>query len=375
MQRERRVEIQWLRALAACEVVVCHSFLLTKHISTNAALPAWYQPFSAMGVELFFIVSGYVICMRIGTSESGWSFLRSRILRLYPMYWLFTSLAVLAYALNSAWRLNNFTPDLVTLAKSYLILPQMGFPILGVGWTLEHEMIFYSSVAAMLLTLGGGTRARLGLAWLMAAFGATGIVFAGVPSPVIAGAPGAGSSAIVSHVFSPFMFAFGLGWLIRSLEGLRPVERALSALPFAAFALAAFWLAPEWGLHPIYRIGVAAMLFIGFIACRGLFADNALNRLVWKLGDASFSIYLSHWFVLSAGGKLLGHFDVPASLVLPARIIGIVLSIAVGVAVFLLVEKPLDRRLRRMSSGEPAGKPLPPDAVAGGPALSALPPA
>lgn len=358
MQKERRAEIQWLRALAACEVVICHSFLLTKHITTNAALPAWYQPFSAIGVELFFIVSGYVICMRVGAAEKAWPFLRSRILRLYPMYWIFTSLAVVAYLLNSAWRLNNFTPDLATLAKSYLILPQMKFPILGVGWTLEHEMIFYGSVAAMLLTVGGSTPARLALAWLLAAFGAAGIVFGGVPSPKIAGVPGAGAYAALSHLFSPFMFAFGFGWMMRALEEMRPFERMLNALPFAAFALAAFWLAPDWGLQPIYRIGVAAILFSGFIACRRLFSDNALNRLVWKLGDASFSVYLSHWFILSAAGKLLGHLDVPASLELPVRIIGIAFSIAVGVAIFIMVEKPLDRWLRRRDVRLPAGKPV-----------------
>lgn len=357
MHRERRAEIQWLRALAACEVVVCHSFLLMKHISPDAGLPAWYRPFSAIGVELFFIVSGYVICMRVGASEKGWSFLRSRILRLYPMYWVFTSLAVLAFVLNPAWRLNNFDADVATLARSYLILPQMGFPILGVGWTLEHEMVFYTAVAAMLLTLGASTPARLTLAWLLAALGAAGIVLGGIPSPKIAGAPGAGSYAVLNHVFSPFMFAFGFGWLMRVLEGMKPIERALNAFPFAAFALAALWLAPDWGMQPIYRISIAALLFAGFIACRRIFTDNALNRLVWLLGDASFSIYLSHWFVLSAGGKLLGYLQMSPSLELPIRVVGVSLSIAVGVAVFILVEKPLDRRLRRKQAALPTGKP------------------
>jgi peptidoglycan/LPS O-acetylase OafA/YrhL len=154
------------------------------------------------------------------------------------------------------------------------------------------------------------------------------------------------------------MFAFGFGWMMRALEEMKPFERMLNALPFAAFALAAFWLASDWGLQPIYRIGAAAILFSGFIACRGLFSDNALNRLVWKLGDASFSVYLSHWFILSAAGKLIGHLDVPASLELPVRIIGVAFSIAVGVAIFIMVEKPLDRWLRRREPRLSAGKPV-----------------
>ncbi|TCR62598.1 acyltransferase [Bosea sp. BK604] len=368
MQKERRAEIQWLRALAACEVVLCHSFLLMKHISSDTSLPEWYRPFSAIGVELFFVVSGYVICMRVSESEKAWPFLRSRILRLYPMYWVFTSLAVLAFVLNPAWRLHNFDPDLVSLARSYLIWPQMGFPILGVGWTLEHEMIFYVAVAAMLLTLGASTPARLTLAWMLAALGAAGIVLGGIPNPKIAGAPGAGSYAVLNHLFSPFMFAFGFGWLMRVLESMKPVERSLNAFPFAAFALAALWFAPDWGIQPFYRISIAALIFTAFIACRRLFTDNALNRLVWLLGDASFSIYLSHWFVLSAGGKLLGHLHVSPSYEVPIRVIGIVLSIAIGVAVFILVEKPLDRRLRRRTAPAlPASKP-----ATGKPAVSAF---
>ncbi len=346
-QVERRTEIQWLRALAACEVVVCHSNLLTKHVSTQIITPTWYQPLSAIGVELFFIVSGYVICMRVRPSDKGGAFLASRILRLYPMYWIFTSLAVAAFLLNPAWHLNNFDPDLVSMAKSYLILPQMGFPILGVGWTLEHEMIFYAFVAVMLLTIGGGHPAKLCLAWLLAGFGAIGLIMGAPPSPMIAGAPGAGSSPLLSHIFSPFMFAFGFGWLVRTLEGMTPSRMALNALPFAVLAAMPLWFAPEWGLMPGYRIGAAALVFMGFISCRGIFADNALNRLVWTLGDASFSIYLSHWFVLSACGKLLGRLGMPAPLELPVRIIGICFSVAVGIAIFNAIEKPIDRRLRR----------------------------
>lgn len=360
MQKERRVEIQWLRAIAACEVVACHSGLLTKHFTSTVQMPAWYAPLSAIGVELFFIVSGYVICMRVGASDGARPFLVSRILRLYPMYWIFTSVAVLAYLLNATWHLNNFTFALVPMAKSYLILPQTGFPILGVGWTLEHEMVFYFFVAVMLLTLGGGSRAKLFLAWLLAGLGAVGVVIGAPPYPLIAGAPGAESNALLSHVFSPFMFAFGLGWLVRVLEDRRTSSQPwLDALPFLLLAAGALWLAPEGGQVPLQRISVAAIVFAGFLACRGRFTDTPLNRLIWQLGDASFSIYLSHWFVLSAGGKLMGRLGPPYWLDLPVRIVGIGVSIAFGLAIFLLIEKPLDRKLRRRPSTLPVGNAVP----------------
>ena len=153
MGSERRTEIQWLRGLAATEVVICHSDLVTKHFTSfRLAETSWYQPLLGIGVEVFFMVSGYVICMRAATHPSGGAFLFSRIRRLYPMYWIFTSLVVLAFLINPAWRLNNFDASPLSLLQSYLILPQWRFPILGVGWTLEHEMIFYAFVALMIVT-------------------------------------------------------------------------------------------------------------------------------------------------------------------------------------------------------------------------------
>ena len=83
---EKRYELQWLRALAASEVVVCHSDLLTKHFSDfRIGSLTWYYPLSGMGVELFFVLSGYIICMRAPSIDNGPRFLLSRILGLYPM--------------------------------------------------------------------------------------------------------------------------------------------------------------------------------------------------------------------------------------------------------------------------------------------------
>ena len=63
-------------------------------------------------------------------------------------------------------------------------------------------------------------------------------------------------------------------------------------------------------------------------------------------GDASFSIYLSHWFVLSAVGKLLGALQPPAYSAEVVRVLGVAVSVAVGVWIFKVLERPLDLWLR-----------------------------
>ncbi len=345
MQASKRLELQWLRAFAASEVVLCHSDLLTKHFSSLAVARSWYQPFSALGVELFFIVSGYVIGMRVGARDTGGAFFAARVMRLVPMYWLFTSIAVVVFLVNPVWHLHGFSLDPISMAKSYLILPQQGFPILGVGWTLEHELLFYLGVALMLATVGSGSAARLGLGWLMTALGAAALALGSPAGPVL----GAGnlSAAFLTHIVSPFMLAFAIGWLARELEGRKPRDIALQLLPLVLLLLWAAWMAPPGKLMPAWRIGGAGLVFAGFILFRhALQGDNRFGRTVVLLGEASFSIYLSHWFVLSAAGKLLGQVGLPESFDIPVRIVGVAMSLAIGAAIYLTLEKPVDRWLR-----------------------------
>ena len=59
-----------------------------------------------------------------------------------------------------AWQPGGSVGSARSFLRSYLVLPDWGFPILGVGWTLEYEMIFYLIVALALT--GQETQARDG---------------------------------------------------------------------------------------------------------------------------------------------------------------------------------------------------------------------
>jgi peptidoglycan/LPS O-acetylase OafA/YrhL len=275
--------------------------------------------------------------MRAASHKTGGAFLLSRIRRLYPMYWIFATLVLLTYAVNSDWRLNQFDPSPLSVLKSYLILPQWGFPILGVGWTLEHEMIFYVFVAIMMLFWSMGGPARNAVAWLLATMGFLGCLHGPEPQP----------SLWAFHILSPYMLAFGFGWLMRCVEEMSPAARLGNIALFLSIGAAGYLVGTGYGAWLLPRLAIAAAVFTLFIVCRRLFeADNMLNRVGWKFGDASYSIYLSHWFVLSALGKMLGALQPPEAAAGLMRVLGITLSIAVGFGVWAYLEKPLDRWLR-----------------------------
>ncbi len=335
---EKRVEIQWLRGLAALEVAIVHSDLLTKHISTQSVLTGWYQHIGGIGVEVFFIVSGFIMCMRVPFSTGWRDFMMNRIRRIFPLYWILTSVAVLIFIMQPSWVLVGRTFSLEWLLSSYLILPQHREPPLGPGWTLEHEMVFYALVALGLAVLSAHIYGRLAFGVFVGALGVLGCAFG----------PGLDQPAWMSHLVSPYMLAFSFGWLVRCCEEMdsRRVWPALLGF-FAAVALLGLALGADWSDRLVLRFLLAGAIFLSFIAARHLATlKTVFGRFMLLLGEASFSLYLIHWFVLSALGKFLGmvlpDVDQPA----PLRILGVAVACYAGILCFRYVEQPIDRFLR-----------------------------
>jgi peptidoglycan/LPS O-acetylase OafA/YrhL len=258
------------------------------------------------------------------------------------MYWFFTTIAVVVGVVVPAWRLGGSEENITKLVMSYLVLPMWGFPILGVGWTLEYEMIFYSLVTLVMAL--GMTQGRhlVKFAFVLACLACIGC-FIGSRTD---------GSSLRYHIFSPYMFAFGVGWLFRSVEPAPRLVKIGSLAMFATIAAVAFWVGSHWGDRLIARIMFASLVFLLFILARRLFQhNNALNRALWLVGDASFCIYLSHWFVLSASGKILGALGAPAEIGWIARVLGLLVCLAVGIGFFRYLEQPLNRRLRGRTVG------------------------
>jgi len=338
-------EIQWLRAIAAIEVVLWHSDLITKHFSGHLLHEAdWYRPFGGIGVDLFFIVSGYVICIRASSYRTAAAFMWARVTRIFPMYWIFTSLVILAVAINPAWRLHGHEITAWSILQSYLILPQRDYPILGVGWTLEHEMVFYALVAVLMALVGGLPQ------WSRVAF-----PFALAGMAIVGALIGAGPSGAVwdFHLLSPYLFAFAFGWLMCCVEKGDNAQRAWAFGVFITLAFMAFLLTDELGKGILTRIAIVSVVFVVFRLLSAVFAtDNPVNRWASVLGDASFSLYLCHWFILSSLGKVFGALDLPESLEGVVRLFGIAICVAASVVIFMYLEKPIDKMLRGRATGE-----------------------
>lgn len=156
MATETRLNgIQMLRGLAAFAVVIYHIQLLaekngiTSQIIVNNISKNLY-----VGVDIFFVISGFIMAKTVvGSDISGLEFIRRRIIRIVPLYWvltffLFISINVISNVIQISSY--SFRQLLASLFFSSGIF-YMSVPIIDQGWTLEYEMFFYILISICLI--------------------------------------------------------------------------------------------------------------------------------------------------------------------------------------------------------------------------------
>src|SRR5882724_5744170 len=143
--------LQYLRAIAALMVVCCH-FVITFQPALGG--PHVYG-LLARGVDIFFVISGFVMVVTASHLSPG-EFVRRRVARIVPLYWLLTGVVALRAVLapHVAKNLQVTWPYFV---KSLLFIPFANpsagdafRPLLVPGWSLNYEMFFYAIFALIL---------------------------------------------------------------------------------------------------------------------------------------------------------------------------------------------------------------------------------
>lgn len=358
------VPLQWLRGLAACAVVVEH---LIERYARRGILPLDTPDFAGRmgqtGVFAFFAISGFIMVHISLRSESarGWRagarFLRNRYLRVAPLYYLTTLLMILfAGATRSLGTHGDYrAPGVRELILSFAFVPHRGTegnlqPVYGLGWTLNYEMFFYLLFAGGLM-LG----ARRG-AWAVLALLAVLITMgAGWHAPIEPiGWP------VLAYVYTrPVMLYFAIGILVAllrdRLQVRTPAWPAWVMALGAAFALAIAVVGPGGpGGSEMDRAQPAtlAAITLGLMLCTipTVRPGGApwLERLSRALGDSSYSIYLTHSFLLGALAALSAPLIVKGGIValVAMALLASLICFVAGWLVWRLVERPISDALR-----------------------------
>lgn len=305
--------IQYLRGLAALAVTAMHT--------------GWtYSGIGAAGVDVFFVISGFIIVHVSRREAAPLAFLQARALRVVPLYWLVTLVALTV----------RQDADLPRLLTSLVFWPHAGFdgrdyPVIVQGWTLNYEVFFYLAFAASLLL-----PASRQLLALTAAFG--GLILAGVALHPINVAAGVYTNLILLE------FLAG-AWLCRIWQrGWLPTGSAAMAL--AIIGALAFTAQVNIGPSDNWRCltwGIPALLIVA--GALGVEAGRLLPRVpgLLALGNASYALYLTHLLVEHPLQVVLRPLPLPLALPL---MLGT--CVAVALLVHRWVERPMARILRPM---------------------------
>jgi exopolysaccharide production protein ExoZ len=320
------LSLQALRAFAAIMVVVYHAQALCHKYAAGPSLTEGILGESgSYGVDLFFVLSGFVILLTVHKTDSGpGGFLLRRLIRIVPLYWLATLGMVTLGFLLSPHSPVATRPLLESLLFSSYTLSSRP-PVIYVGWSIEYEIFFYGVVTLALLAALPVYRA-VGVAFLA--------VYAGLHLLVLsASAPG----NFAYFLGNPLLFEFLMGLFLAELE-LRGKLRLLDwGIPLAAVGAS---IALE-GMSRLVWAGVpAALLVWAALKTERWTSRYKVTHFLAKLGDASYSIYLVQVVALPAAGKLVGRFlpHLPGDLLV---LMAVTVVVAAGMLIYRGIERPL----------------------------------
>jgi exopolysaccharide production protein ExoZ len=336
--------LQVARGVAANLVVISHLSVVDAKYAGGALPP--FAFYGIAGVDLFFVLSGFVMVAIAGRDITAGQFIWRRAARIYPAYWV-VSLVVLAVSLVFPTIVNSSIQGPISIWRSFLLVPQENFPLLAVGWTLIHEMYFYL-VFALLLFFRIPVPTGL-VMW--SAF----LILCAVLSPpnYIAASPAL--LVLMSPLTAEFMMGAMVGVLYR--HGATRWALGVGTAGLLAIAIAILFAAPALSLAKnthldawrVVLFGVPAGLIVYALAAWELRTSPQAPAILVALGDWSYATYLVHVLVLSALGRLIALVALPgigATLVLTG--FGIVATNLAGGAMFWFFERPLLHRLHKI---------------------------
>ncbi len=323
--------LQALRFIAALMVLLGHLLHETRdgHLPSIQGLNDPLGIEFGSGVDIFFIISGFVMYYlsheKFGRYGFSGEFIRRRLVRVVPLYWLFTSLMLLALWLFPA-QVRHAEASPLSVLASYLFFPTQRSdglvrPILGLGWTLDYEVFFYGCFAVALLY---PKRAALtGLATLFLLLVALGTIFPGAPTAM----------AFWSR---PVILEFLAGVVIAHvyLAGVRIGRTSQWALIVAGFLL--LWaLSPLDDMDRLFWAGIPGC----FVVCGVILGPVWRVRMLELGGNSSYSLYLSHPFTLNALALTWARWNLPPS---PEAYVaaGMVACVLMGYAIHRVIEVP-----------------------------------
>lgn len=344
-KRQRILELDAIRAISCLNLLLFHfTYVYGNKYGFTSSLGVEF-PYGKYGVQLFFLLSGFVNAMTLIGKRSTSDFLAARVIRIFPSYWLCILLNVALFAWLPVF---HQTPTVDATVANLTTMPRLfGYENMEpVTWTLQVEMFFYTFLILM-TALGGwkNTLRNLMIGTVVCLIGC------GLIQQAKSLWPDAGTATachVFEHVFILRNFPlFVMGMLLNEIHSKRGniVHNALGIL-FAAIVFHAVDLRDH---NPAATVLLFALLGFG---AWGKIPPLRCKPLLF-ISTISYTLYLFHNNIGSSCIYQLERFGLGPW---PSVIIATVLSIALGTAATIWFEQPITKFLRKKWKSHKAGR-------------------
>ncbi len=302
----------------------------------------------AAGVDIFFVISGFIMVLtsfdRFDQKGASIKFLKARIRRILPTYYLFTTVTVIILLVfPDLYQTLRFNPE-QTICSYLLLLSNdiTGNPgtLIGVGWTLSFEAFFYIVFAIML---------NFEKKYLLPSL--TILFSIGVIVGYIFEKPHPSTIVITNPLLFEFLFGCCLGFIYKKEVSFNKYALLLSIVIGFVWIYSAGetgWVKGFLDRNRVFAFGIPSMIVVAGSVLLEKEIGFKIHKSLLTIGDSSYSLYLSHQYTLQACSLLLFPlliaYNVPSIIVVT---IGIGITVLFGLVSYLLFEKPVSKALNK----------------------------
>lgn len=327
------LSIQYLRAIACVMILLAHTLTKFNQIYGDETPYLWPSGGSS-GIDIFFIVSGFIITHVAWRhhQEAGYmrSFLWKRFFRIVPLYWFWTTVALMVF-LVAPGQVNS-SGGHTSVFQSYFFVPTDQKYLVQNGWSLSYELYFYATFALSLFA-----PRRVAYVLITALFVSAYTLGQSIHfhSPL--------SQFLTDGLLLEFLAGIGIYGLYRHNRVL-PAPVAVGAVLGGFLEIFAFNLIGT--TNPLlYHAIPAACIVYGTVSLEPWIRKCRIP-LIETLGNASYSLYITHPFVLKAIGLVVAgaglHGDLPYHL---AGVVMLIASCTFGWLSYVAIEVPLQKKV------------------------------
>jgi exopolysaccharide production protein ExoZ len=343
--RQKLAHLQALRSVAASLVVLAHSL---EALGQRQLIPQGYvarlSNFGYFGVATFFIISGFIIHrttrQSFGDFRGSAQFVVKRFVRIFPVYWAATVLFLALSPHRAAYSVNDVICSFLLIPHTVAAVGNMN-PLVGQGWTLQYEIVFYLIFAVgLFFSRPRGTLVIFATLLALVGFGLFLMSLSDLEP-----------HTIMERWTRPLILLFCFGIAISLLEE-RVTYRLAIPYPFPlllGLLVACFLFSMTTNTSPGAQLQFPFVLLVWLvcglcvtISVFGCSSEGAFEPIARASGDASYSVYLFHTFILSALLRLKVQDLSPMLFILSAMLAAHVF----GLVMYTLIERPILSTLR-----------------------------